>query len=163
MNIIHTPTRKGFKGTHIVIDAIKILKCRRSDFEFNIVEGLPFEEYTSVMESADIVIDQVWSQSAGMNALWMLGMGKVVFSGNSELCKSYFSFGHENPIIDAPPNAIELADKLEALLMDRTVINDLCERGRQYVAKYHNHLAIAKDYVSLWSEISHKKMLKSKT
>jgi hypothetical protein len=154
IKIIHTPTRQGFKGTHIVLSAIDILKVRRSDFEFTVVQGLPFEEYTKVMESADIVIDQVWSQSAGMNALWMLGMGKVVFSGNSELCKAYFPFGDENPIIDAPPNAEELANKLEAVLNDRYLISILSERGRDYITKQHNHITIAQEYLNLWGKVA---------
>lgn len=159
LNIVHTPTRKGFKGTHIVLRAMEILKGRRSDFEFNMVEGLPFEEYTKVMESADIVIDQVWSQSAGMNALWMLGMGKVVFSGNSDLCKAYFPFGNENPIIDAPPDPEQLADRLEAVLRDRAGIVDLSERGRNYIEKHHNHITIAQQYVDLWNEVGNRKVV----
>ena len=159
LNIVHTPTRKGFKGTHIVLSAMRILKERRSDFEFSMVEGLPFEEYTRVMETADIVIDQIWSQSAGMNALWMLGMGKVVFSGNTELCKAYFPFGNENPIINAPPDPEQLADSLEAVLRARAAISDLSERGRNYIKKHHNHVSIAQQYVELWNKVGDRKVV----
>jgi hypothetical protein len=152
LRIIHTPTRKGFKGTGIVLQAMELLAARRADFEFKVVEGLPFDEYTKVVESADIVIDQVWSQSAGMNALWMLGMGKVVFSGNSELCQAYFPFGHENPIIDAPPDPVQLADKLEAVLRERGAIAGLAERGRAYIGTRHNHVGIARDYLEVWQD-----------
>jgi glycosyltransferase involved in cell wall biosynthesis len=153
MKIVHTPTRKGFKGTDIVLKAIKILEKRRSDFEFSIIEGLNFDEYTKVMKTIDIVIDQVWSQSPGMNALWMLGMGKIVFSGNSELCKTYFPFGEESTIIDAVPDPEQLANRLEWILINRSSIDEMAMKGRSYIKKHHNHVNIAEKYIDLWSQV----------
>lgn len=157
LRIIHMPTRKGFKGTVIVMQAIELLKQRRADFEFSVVQGLAFDEYTKVVESADVVIDQVWSQSAGMNGLWMLGMGKIVLSGNSPLCKAYFPFGNENPTIDAPPDAEQLCTELEGVLNRRQEIDGLAERGRSYIAKRHDHVAIARHYTDAWREAANGK------
>lgn len=153
LNIIHTPSRKGFKGTEIVLGAIKILKKNRNDFEFGLIHGLEWKKYLEAVSAADLVIDQVWSQSSGMNGLWLLGMGKVVLSGNTILCGDYFPFGHENPIIDAPPDAQLLADRLESVLDNKQKIPELAEQGRDYVDKHHNHIKIAQQYVNLWKEL----------
>lgn len=151
LNIIHTPTRKGFKGTDVVLEAIELLKKKRNDFEFSVLHGLPFDEYTRKVNVADVVIDQTWSQSSGMNALWLLAMGKIVFSGNTELCKNYFPFGNENPTIDAPPDANQLADRLESVLNNRDRIPAMVAQGREYIRRHHNHIHIAQRYVDLWS------------
>lgn len=150
--ICHTPTRLGFKGTNIVLEAIEILRSRRNDFHFNLIHGLAWDEYIKQISASDIVIDQVWSQSSGMNGLWLLGMGKIVFSGNTELGKSYFPFGHENPIIDAPPDAKSLAEKLGNILDNKQNIPSMAEKGRQYISEHHNHIKIAQDYIGFWKE-----------
>lgn len=150
LNIIHTPSRKGFKGTDVVLEAIEILKKTRNDFEFSVLHGLPFEEYTARVSSADVVIDQVWSQSSGMNALWLLAMGKVVFSGDTDLCKNYFPFGGENPTFDAPPDAQLLANRLEFVLDNKQQIPKITSQGREYISKYHDHIKVAQQYIDLW-------------
>ncbi|MFE8730769.1 hypothetical protein, partial [Aeromonas hydrophila] len=73
--MVHTPSRSGFKGTEQVLKAIEILKSKTNDFTFDIISGYSFCEYIKVIGDADVIIDQVWSQSPGMNALWLLGMG----------------------------------------------------------------------------------------
>lgn len=150
LRIIHTPSRKGFKGTDVVLEAIEILKKKRSDFEFSVLHGLSFDEYTNRVSLADIVIDQTWSQSSGMNALWLLAMGKVVFSGNTDLCKNYFSFGEENPTFDAPPDAHQLANRLGDVLDNRQKIPEIAAQGREYISKHHDHIHVAQQYVDLW-------------
>jgi glycosyltransferase involved in cell wall biosynthesis len=154
IRIVHTPTRTGFKGTTVVLEAINKLKQKRSDFHFEVLSGLSFSDYTAKVELADIVIDQVWSQSSGMNALWLLAMGKVVFSGNTSLCKDYFPFGYDNPTIDASPNADDLASSIETLLDDRNSIKFITEMGREYVSKNHDHIKIASQYAKLWSDVA---------
>jgi len=154
LNIIHTPSRNGFKGTDVVLAAIEILKKKRNDFEFSLIQGLAWEKYIAAVSAADVVIDQVWSQSSGMNGLWLLGMGKVVLSGNTTLCKGYFSFGQENPIIDAPPEAQLLANKLESVFDNKQKIPALVEQGRNYVAKHHNHINIAQQHIDLWKRVT---------
>jgi hypothetical protein len=150
IKIIHTPSRQGFKGTAVVLAAIDNLSEIRSDFEFKILTGLPFGEYIQAVGEADIVIDQVWSQSPGMNALWLLGMGKIVFSGNTNLAKSYFPFAVDSPIINADPNPQSLAHDLSRAISSRGGFSRLSEMGREYVRSNHDHLKIAEQYLSYW-------------
>lgn len=153
VKIIHTPSRAGFKGTAVVLDAIEKLKNIRNDFEFKMVSGLPFNEYISVIGEADIVIDQVWSQSPGMNAIWLLGMGKIVFSGNTSLSQKYFNFAKDSPIINAEPNSEALAIDLSSAISSKQHFMAMAEAGREYVNKNHDHMTIAKQYIDQWKKI----------
>lgn len=150
VNIVHTPTKRGFKGTDVVIEAIRLLRSRRSDFHFEIVEGLNYDEYLDRVARADIIIDQVHSQSPGINALEMMAAGKIVLTGATNLGKSYFDFTHELPAIDAPPNSNDLAEVLVEALETRTHFPRLAEQGRDYVAKHHNVKKVADLFMSEW-------------
>jgi hypothetical protein len=150
VKIVHTPSRKGFKGTDIVCQAIEVLRTIRSDFEFKIISGLSFHEYTNQIQEADIVIDQVWSQSPGMNALWLLAMGKIVFSGNTEIARSYFKFSKSSPIINAEPNAESLARELSNAISNRGSFTSISEYGREYIKSNHDSDKIAMLYLEMW-------------
>lgn len=150
VKIIHTPSRAGFKGTEIVLEAIKELRTFRNDFEFKVVSGLPFDKYIEVIAEADIVIDQVWSQSPGMNALWLLGMGKIVFSGNTKLAQDYFNFSEVSPIINAAPDPHQLAIDLSNTIFSKDRFQMLAEAGREYIKENHDNLKIALQYISYW-------------
>ncbi|MBE8735444.1 glycosyltransferase [Aeromonas veronii] len=153
VNIVHTPSRSGFKGSAQVLKAIEILKSKTNDFTFNIVSGLSFDEYIKVIGNADVIIDQVWSQSPGMNALWLLGMGKIVLSGNTEVAKNYINEYQGSPVIDASPVPEILANSLHELILDKSRFNDISERGIQYLKENHDHKLIAKRYLDSWAEI----------
>ncbi|WP_370557057.1 glycosyltransferase [Edwardsiella tarda] len=150
VNIIHTPTRAGYKGTKNVLEAIEILKLKTNDFNFKIISGLSFDEYIKAISDADIIIDQVWSQSAGMNALWLLGMGKIVLSGNTEMAKKYMEEYKQSPIIDASPNPEILANTLNDLILNKNRFATLSEKGYQYLKDNHDHYKIAERYLEHW-------------
>lgn len=150
VNIVHTPTRRGFKGTNTVLQAIEILKNRRNDFSFNLVEGLSYEEYVTRMAEADVVVDQIYSQSPGMNGLEMMAAGKVVLTGATVLGKSYFGFMNDSPAFDAPPDAVLLADQLDRILDRKNEFGVLAERGRSYVEMNHSLKGVAEKFLKEW-------------
>lgn len=150
VKIVHTPSRSGFKGTANVLKAIDILESKNQDFTFKIVSGLPFHDYIKVISDADIIIDQVWSQSAGMNALWLLGMGKIVLSGNTDVAKEYMKEYKQSPIIDASPEPNILASTLNDLIRNKDKFSNLSEKGYQYLKDNHDHYKIAKRYLDIW-------------
>jgi glycosyltransferase involved in cell wall biosynthesis len=148
--IIHSPTRRKFKGTHVVIEAIKIVGDQYRDFEFELVEGLSYEDYLNVMKRCDIYIDQVFSHSTGMAALENLAMGKIVLSGNTPDAMNYFVFSKESTIINAAPDPTKLAETLINILTHREHFENIALRGRHFIEKYHDHVQVARQYLNLW-------------
>jgi hypothetical protein len=150
--IIHTPTRRGFKGTDVVLRAIELLNAIRSDFEFRVVEGLAYPDYLKAVQNSDIVIDQVHGQSSGMNGLEMLAAGKIVYSGATELGRSFFPFGDNSPVFDASPNADELAASLSAVLDRKDEFPALAAAGRQYILDHHDPVLVARLFLDAWTK-----------
>lgn len=153
VKIIHTPSRSGFKGTDIVLKSIGLLKEIRNDFTFNVISGLSFKDYIAAVAEADIVIDQVWSQSPGMNALWLLGMGKIVLSGNTVMAGEYMNEYKSSPIINAEPDPTALCQTLNMLISDRKNFSVYSERGLKYLESNHDHRKVANRYLDAWSKI----------
>lgn len=153
IKIVHTPSRQGFKGTAVVMRAMEILAEERSDYDFRVISGLSFDDYIKAISEADIVVDQVWSQSPGMNALWLLAMGKIVFSGNSILAQQYFDFAASSPIVDAQPDSELLAQSLSAMIDRRHEFPEIAELGRHYVNSNHSHLKVAQSYLGIWASL----------
>lgn len=152
VHIVHTPTRRGFKGTAVVLRAIDLLKKWRDDFVFSIIEGLQYDKYLSAMADADIVIDQVYSQSMGMNALEMLAAGKIVFTGSTDLGNSYFEFSKATPAFDAPPESEGLARALSSVIDRKSEFGVLASSGRRYVEEHHSIPSVAQLFLNKWNE-----------
>jgi len=148
--IVHSPTRKLFKGSDQVEKAISILKSRNVNFTYKLVTGLPYHEYIQIMKDADIVIDQVWSHMPGMNALAMLAMGKVVFSGNTQLGGQLCPWQKACPVINADPDPCKLADSLEHILNNWSDLKELPLHGLEYVKKIHDPVKVARQYLKCW-------------
>jgi len=149
--IVHSPTRRGFKGTDVVMRAMLILSMRRQDFEFVLVEGLAHQDYIAAMRDCDIYIDQVLSEhGAGMAALENLACGKIVISGNGFKNWNEFRFNEESPIIPASQDPETLAEMLSELLDNKHTFPSAAEVGRAFVERHHDHVTIAERFTSLW-------------
>lgn len=159
--VLHTPTRRGFKGTKFVLEAINHLGSVRDDFEFRVVEGLSYEDYVRSVADADIIIDQVFSQSPGMNGLEMLAAGKVVMTGATDFGRSFIPEMQNLPAFDASPEPQVLAKALMALLDSKEDFSNLALKGRQYVAEVHDPVRIANLFLENWQNLLNKRKLKT--
>jgi glycosyltransferase involved in cell wall biosynthesis len=150
VKVVHTPTRRGFKGTDLIVEAVEILRRTRNDFDFEIVEGLGYDAYIQRMADADVVIDQVHGQSPGMNGLEMMATGKMVMTGATPLGRSFFPYMHDMPAVDASPEPPQLAADLSALLDRKQEFGALAKAARDYVARHHGLLTVASQFVEHW-------------
>lgn len=153
IKIVHSPTRKFFKGSDIVEIAMREVLKKHKNIEFSLISGLSYEDYLKSIGDADIVIDQTWSHSAGMNGLLMLAMGKVVFSGNTSYGKRKAPWQSESPIIDASPEPFKLAEALCRAIGDWKNMKDLPEKGLAYIRKYHDPKSVAEKYIKTWGNL----------
>jgi hypothetical protein len=151
--IVHAPTRRGFKGSDVVLESISLLERQRDDFEFRLIENLSYDDYISTMKECDIYIDQVYSGDAhGIAALENLAAGKVVISGNGDRGWRDFPDLKDSPVVKASSNPDALADVLCDLLDRKHLFPELAETGRRFVAKSHDHVSIAERFLDVWRQ-----------
>ena len=145
--IFHGIIRPKDKGTPYILDAMKRLQKKYPDeVECVAKGGMPLDEYLPLLNRTNILIDQVYADSVGMNGLYALAMGKVVLGGNEP--ENQKEFGEcDCPIINIIPDADQIYAELEKLVKNPNLIKTLSVKSRVYVEKVHDAKTIAKKYI----------------
>ena len=119
ITIFHGLNRYGFKGTRHVEEAFSYLRNKYpNDLDLVITGNMPLNDYLEVMEKTNVIIDQMYSYSLGVNGIYAMAMGKVVMGGvepESLRCLNV----NESPAINLEPNARSIIDAVEKLLENR--------------------------------------------
>ncbi|HSK72878.1 MAG TPA: glycosyltransferase, partial [Pyrinomonadaceae bacterium] len=146
--VVHSPSAPVAKGTKFILQAIESLKAKY-DFEFVLVENMAREKALETMRGCDIFVDQLIIGSHGYAAVEAMAFGKpVVCYINPVTGKNYLP---ELPIFNANPENI--TEKLEILLKDGALRNELGKKGRNYVEKYHDDKKLAENLAKTYREV----------
>lgn len=139
------------KGTAIIEKALDQLKAKYPDrVEVVVKGGMPLEQYLHLMQKTNIIIDQCWSYSYGMNAIYGMAMGKVVLSGNEPECGEEFK-QEDVPVVNILPEVKDIVAKLEFLVTHPDEIVKIGERSRRFVENFHKTEVVAKRYINLFN------------
>lgn len=152
ITIFHGLSRYGFKGTRHVEEAFRILEEKYPDkLDLRIDGQLPIDEYITIMEKANIVIDQTSCYSTGVNALIAMAQGKVVLGGAEP--ESLACLGVEStPVVNIVPSAASIISEIENLIHNSEMLSELGKRSRDFVRDHHDHVKIAQRYIDIWSK-----------
>lgn len=146
--VFHGLNRYGFKGTRIVEQAFS--KLKNSKFLDLRIEGnMPIQEYLNLMQKTNIIVDQVYSYSAGMNAIYALAMGKIVLGGAEPESLRALNL-KDSPIINIKPNPESIVQAIEFLLDHKSDIPEKGFEARNFVINNHNYIDIAEKYLNTW-------------
>lgn len=152
--IFHGLIREEQKGTPLITQALKEIKdLYPNDVEIIIDGRMPLDVYLETLGRANIVIDQVYSASNGVNAVYNLAMGNVVLGGGDiESLSEYGLKKSESPLISIEANSDDIKNKLIDLIENKDTLPDLGWKSRKYAEKLHCYETVAKSYVSEWSK-----------
>lgn len=151
LNILFGITRKGFKGADFIIPALKKIKEEFPDkVEIKIVERLPFNEYIELLKESDVLIDQCNSYDYGMNTIFALENGVIVFSGAESDAKEYLKI-KDSPVINIRPDSNHIYQQIKKLI---TIGN--CEylkiQSVEYVKDIHDVHQVAFQFSDLYTK-----------
>lgn len=138
------------KGTDLIQKALDKLKKKYPDkVEILIEGGMPLEKYLKLILKTNIIIDQAWSYSYGMNAIFGMAMGKVVLSGNEPECGQEFE-RKDIPIINILPDVKDIFNKLEFLVNHPEEIKKKGLESEIFVKDFHRTEKVAEQYVRVF-------------
>ena len=146
--------RSKYKGTDIMLRALERVKeVYPNKVEIIKVESIRFEEYIRLMDSSDVIIDQLYSYTPAMNALQAMSQGLIVVGGGEP--ENYQILGEEqlHPIINVAPNEDDCFDKIENLVLHPELIPKLKHDSMEYVQRHHDHFKVAKKYSDLYNRL----------
>jgi glycosyltransferase involved in cell wall biosynthesis len=144
ISILHAPTNRTLKGTAIILSEIEKLRKRGFRIDLVLVEKMEHSEAIEVFKEVDIVVDDVL-QGYGMLALECMALGKPVLGRIDPLFVQDWT---DIPIMDTNPE--NLHNNLMQLITHPEMRREIGERGRKYVEKNHDSIAVAKKLIDIY-------------
>lgn len=155
--IFHGIIRPEEKGTPIIVEAMnRVQEKYPNEVECAARGGMPLNEYLLLLGRTNILIDQTYSDSVGMNGLYALAMGKVVLGGNTIEAQREYG-GAESPVVNISPDSEQIFKELEKLVLNRERIAELSLKSRRYVEEVHDAKVIAKQYIKAFQKTGNAK------
>lgn len=145
--IVHAPSNHALKGSKFVIRAIESLK-QKYEFDFILVQNKSQADALELYKKADVIIDQLIIGTYGVFALEAMALGKPVICYVSDDMVN--TFPESLPIVNATIDNIQ--EKIEQLLIDPVMRNQLGIQGRQYVEMYHDSEMIARLQMQIYAQ-----------
>lgn len=142
LRILHPLNRKGFKGTPVIREAFIELQRRYGDRAEFVIDGrMPYKEYVELSKSADIILDQTYSTSAGMSVLLGMEQGKITMGGVKEhaIVNAQIQRHKELPLLSLGDNVADIVSNISRVLeMEKKELLAVKRNSRNYVKKYHD-------------------------
>jgi hypothetical protein len=150
INIFHGLNRYGFKGTHIVERVFNELNNEYSGKVNFLINGkLTFNDYNKLLDLQDVVVDQIFNQSMGINALLTLAKGKILVSGDPSPACNILNIPLP-PMVTIEPSVLGLKKGIEYLIENYDKLSTVKDEGREYVRKFHAPEVIANKFIEVF-------------
>jgi hypothetical protein len=144
--VVHAPSHRGIKGTRFVIDAVERLQRDGVEIDFRLVEGLPYPDARRAYDDADVLVDQLLVGWYGGLAVEFMALAKPVVCFLADEWTGRYApaeLMRDLPIVRAQPG--DLHEVLRELLAgSRAELARLGLRGRTFVERWHDPVALAK-------------------
>lgn len=145
--------RSEYKGTDIMLRALeRVQRKYPTRCEVVKVESVPFDEYQHLMDTSDVLLDQLYSYTPAMNALLAMAKGLVVVGGGEEEQYDILGESELRPIINVLPNEEDVFNKLESLVRHPLLIETLSRQSVEYIRRHHDHVQVARQYLEAWTK-----------
>lgn len=144
--------RTALKGTDIMLRALERVVADYPDCaEMIKAESLPFNQYKEMMNSSDVLLDQIYSYTPAMNALQAMSQGLIVVGGGEDENYAILNEKELRPIINVQPDEEDIYCKLEQLVLHPERIFQLKRDSIEYIRRHHDSLKVAKQYIAIWT------------
>jgi hypothetical protein len=150
IKIVHAPTAKIAKGSHIIEQVINEIK-KEYDIEYIELYGIQREKALEIISHADIFVDQIICGSYGMACIEAMSMGiptlcyvmpQVFENGLPEDC----------PIVNSNP--INLKQNLIQLIEQKELRLEISQKSMNYVRDYHDADKIAAQLKRIFEDLA---------
>lgn len=153
IRIAHGVIKEKHKGTSYIIEALRIIKERYpNDVEIAVDGKMPLKDYLEWLKSCNILIDQCKEHCYGLNALYAMAMGKIVFGGATKASLHELQVD-SCPVVHIEPSVEQIVSQLERIIKKKNDYEKMGLVSRKYVEKVHNHITIANEYIKTWNSI----------
>lgn len=149
LRLLHSPSNRALKGSDAIDAMVRRLREQGLPIEWITLENVPNERVHAEIARADIVLDQLYSDTPmAAFATEAAALGRPVLVG------SYFAeYGVLNDALPIPPTIFvapsDFEAELQRLVADPEACHALGERGRVFVAAHWRPEAVARRLVRM--------------
>ena len=148
--IFHGLNREEIKGTPIIRVAMEKLQREYPCEVQCIIDGkMPLEVYLKFLKRVNVVIDQAYTASVGINAVYSLALGKVVLGGGEQEFLQEFNL-ESSPLIPIKPTVEDIYNQLEQILKRKNEILEMGKASRRFVEQLYDYRKVAQLYIDAW-------------
>lgn len=141
--IVHAPSRRANKGTDQILKAIYELHSEGLEFEFQLLEKMSNYDVIKHLENADIVVDQLFSQTIATLALESMATGNFVLA---RYMADRVGIPPDCPAVNT--NIITLKENLRQAIIDKECRIHKASQGRQYVEEHHSPVVVTQQILN---------------
>lgn len=144
--ILHVPSRRGTKGTDLIIAALDRLRADGVAFDLRLLEGVSHDEARAAIQDADIVVDNVLTGDYEVVSIEAMASSRVtvanIQAGSAEAYP-------DAPAVNVDPTTFEA--RMRALIEDPDDRRRRGALGRPYVARVHDAPIIAAQLLAAYA------------
>lgn len=130
--VLHVPSRRGTKGTDLILAALDRLRQAGVAFDLQLLEGVPHEQAKRAIQAADIVVDNILSGDYEVVSIEAMASSRVAVANVGPDVQAAFP---DAPVVSADPTTFETV--MRDLIADLDRRRRLAAAGRPYVARVH--------------------------
>lgn len=148
-------SRNAYKGTDIMLHAAKDIVSRYPDkVELRVAESVPFAQYKEMMDGSDAILDQLYSYTPSMNSLLAMSKGIIDIGGGEPENYEILDERELRPIVNVQPTYESVYHEIERLVLNPQIVKTLRLQSREYVARHHDYIKVARQYEALYRRLS---------
>ncbi len=146
-------SRSEYKGTDKMLRAAQRIAEKYPDrVKLTVAEGVPFDEYKKMLDAADVILDQLYAYTPGMNALEAMNRGTILVGGGEEEQYEIINETELRPIINVQPTEDSVYEELEKLVLHGNI--PLLKRDSiEYIRRHHDYIKVARQYEKLYQSL----------
>lgn len=145
--------RSNLKGTDVMLPVLREVQHKYPDLcRITEVHDVPYARYQQLMDDADVQLDQLYSYTPSMNSLLAMAKGVTVVGGGEPENYEILNETELRPIINVLPDEQDIYRKLEEIVLHKERIPELSAQSVEYVAKHHDHIKVARQYLDFWEQ-----------
>lgn len=146
--------RSEYKGTDIMLRALERLQQRYpTQMKVEVAESVPFPVYQQMMNTSDVLLDQLYSYTPAMNGLLAMSKGIILVGGAEPEHYELLGERELHPIVNVLPSEEQVVEEIERTLL-KAHPSDIAQRSLdsvEYVRRHHDHVRVAQQFIDCWT------------
>lgn len=116
----------------------------KADFDYG--KYLKLDEYIPFISNQDVVVDQLYNKSFGVNSIIIMQMGGLLLAGDTEKYEA-FSGQPPAPYVRLSGEYDDLIEKIDDVVLNWKYYSEIRAEGPRYVEKHFSPVVIAQKFI----------------